>query len=168
MSKYLLGDGLVHVDFGEPDQVYLVQVTPVPRVVVTDNATQLGVLEDGLEVWLAAVTLDNFVTVKLEGRGPVADSGTVQYRNDWASWEASGGHLHDPPAWPAERLGTIEVTAADDLGTDYQLHNGKSGGDGSEWLVVRRYMPTAPPGASTLRICVHLGAQVETVELPLP
>jgi hypothetical protein len=51
----LLGDGLVHVDYGEPEQVFLVRMIRVPRVPLLDTARSLGDFGDGVEVWSMAV-----------------------------------------------------------------------------------------------------------------
>jgi len=87
----LLGDGLVHVDYGEADQVFLVQVTRIPRVRLLDVARPLGVFDDGMEVWLAGVTVDNYVTVTLEGRGAAAQAALQPYRDQRATAGTLGG-----------------------------------------------------------------------------
>jgi len=166
----LLGDGLVHVDYGEADQVFLVQVTRIPRVRLLDVPRPLGVFDDGMEVWLAGVTVDNYVTVTLEGRGAAAPAALQGYRDQRARWEADAQARSDtePPAWPAERLLAVTLTLRDDVGSDYQINTGQTGGTGREWLHEWSYRPTPPPAATTLHLTAQVDQTLTTLDLALP
>jgi hypothetical protein len=149
--KHLLGDGLVRVDYGEPGQVFLVQVAQVPRVPLIDAARALGGLDDGIEVWLADVTVDTFAGVTLEGRGDAAQSALQTYKDERAGWEGAVQDLPDAaaPAWPAERLLVVNLTLSDNQATQYQINSGQTGGTGREWMNVWHYLPMPPPEATT-------------------
>jgi hypothetical protein len=166
----LLGDGLVHVDYGEPEQVFLVQVIPVPRVPLLDAARPLGDLGDGVEVWLAGVSVDNYVTVTIEGRGAGAEAEIQTYRDQFARWEATVQTRPGAPSpeWPGERLLGVIPTLSDDVGTEYHIDAGQTGGPDREWLHVWQYRPTPPAEATTLHLAVQIGEHVTTVDLALP
>jgi len=169
--KHLLGDGLVHVDYSEPGQVFLVQVMRIPRVPLLDDAKQLGVLHDGIEVWLTGISVDNFVTVTLEGRGAAADSALQNYRDERTSWELHAVKYQPdarPLAWPAERLRTASLTLTDDVGTDYRIDSGQTGGDGREWVDASQYRPTPRSEATTLQLAARVGSSLTTLDVPLP
>jgi hypothetical protein len=163
----LLGDGLVHVDYGEPEQVFLVQVIQVPRVPLLDAARQLGDLGEGVEVWLAGVSLDNYVTVTIEGRGAGAEAEIQTYRDQFARWEAT---VQNPgtqsPEWPGERLLGVIPTLSDDVDTQYDIDAGQTGQ--REWMHVLQYRPTPPAEATTSHLTVQIGEHVTTVNLALP
>jgi hypothetical protein len=167
--KQLLGDGLVHVDYGEPGQVFLVRVTRVPRVPLLDEARPLGFLDDGVAAWLIGVSVDNFVTVMLEGRGAAAESALQRYRDEQADREQAAGARPDtsPPVWPAERLLAVSLTLSDDAGTKYQIEGAQTGGDGREWVHVWHYRPTPPPEATTVRLAAQVGSSLTAHDLPL-
>ena len=169
-DKQLLGDGLVRVDYGEPGQVFLVQVTQVPRVSLLDAARPLGGLDDGIEVWLAGVTVDTFVAVTLQGRGAGGESALQRYKDQRAGWDAAVQARPDAasPAWPAERLLVVNLTLSDNLGTEYQINSGQTGGMGREWLNVWHYLPMPPPEATTLHLAGQVGDDITTLELALP
>jgi hypothetical protein len=166
----LLSDGLVHVDFGEPGQVFLVQVTRVPRVPLLDDVRLLGVLDDGIEVWLTGASVDNFVTVAVEGRGAVADSALQSYRDQRTDWERPARDRPDalPPAWPAERLLAVGLTLSDNLGTVYQVEGGQTGGDSREWLHTWQYRPAPRPESTMLHLAAQVGSRLTTLDLQLP
>jgi hypothetical protein len=161
--KQLLGDGLVHVDYNEPEQVFLVRVIRVPRVPLLDTARSLGDLGDGIEVWLAGVSVDNYVTVTLEGRGVGAAAALETYRDQFARWEATEQtHPGAPsPEWPAERLMRVIPTLSDDVDTEYHIDAGEN--RGPEWLHVWQYRPTPPAEATTLHLAVQVGEHLITV-----
>jgi hypothetical protein len=162
----LLGDGLVHVDYGEPEQVFLVRVIRVPRVPLLDTARPLGDLGDGIEAWLVGVSVDNYVTVTLEGRGAGAEAAVQTYRDQWAIVQNHPGA--PPPEWPGERLLGVTPTLSDDVDTEYHIDSGQTGGTEREWLHVWQYRPTPPAEATTLHLAVQVGERLTTVDLALP
>ena len=140
----------------------------VPRVPLLDTARSLGDLEDGIEVWLAGVSLDNHVTVTLEGRGTGAEAALETYRNHYVRWEATAQTHPDLPSpeWPAERPVRVIPTLSDDVDTEYHIDAGEN--RGPEWVHVWQYRPTPPTEATTLRLAVQLGGHPTTIDLPLP
>jgi hypothetical protein len=128
--RQLLGDGLVHVDYSEPEQVFLVRVIRIPRVPLLDTARSLGDLGDGIEVWLAGVSVDNYVTVTLEGRGTGAEAALQTYRDQYARWEAMEQAHPGAPSleWPGERLLGVIPTLSDDVDTEYHMDAGENRG----------------------------------------
>jgi hypothetical protein len=166
----LLGDGLVHVDYGEPEQVFLVRVIQVPRVPLLDTGRPLGDLGEGVEAWLAAVSVDNYLTVTLEGRGAGAEAALQTYRDQYARWEATA-QTHPgavTPEWPGERLLSVIPTLSDDADTQYHIDAGQTGGPEREWLHVWQYRPTPPAKATTLHLAVQVGEHLTTINLALP
>lgn len=146
-----LGPGLVHLDYGDLEHVFLVQVTLVPRRQLLTAPALLGDL-DGVPVSLTGVEVANHVSVVLEGeptgRGQSADT---------------------TAGWPGERLMRMHVAVTDDVGTTYTEATAEAGGEEHPWRAIRRYRPTPPPGAAHLR--VHLtfagGATPSVLTLPL-
>jgi hypothetical protein len=163
--KQLLGDGLVHVDYGEPEQVFLVRVIRVPRLPLLDTARPVGDLSDGIEVWFAGVSADNYVTVTLEGRGVGAEAALQAFRDQFARWKATEQtHPGAPsPDWPGERLLRVTPTLSDDVDTEYHIDAGQTGGTEREWLHVWQYRPTPPAEATTLHLAIQVGEQLTTV-----
>lgn len=169
--KHRLGDGLVHVDYGEPDQVFfLAHVIRVPRVSLQDEPRPLGVLDAGVEVWLTGVRLDDFVTVTLDGRSVAADAALQTYQAQRASREKAMKAQPDdrPPAWPAAHLQAVSLTLSDDLDTAYWIDSGQTGGAGREWRSAWQYRPTPPSKATTLHLVAQVASSVTTLALSLP
>jgi hypothetical protein len=137
-------------------------------VPLLDTARSLGDLGDGIEVWLAGVSVDNYVTVTLEGRGVGAAAALETYRDQFARWEATEqSHPGAPsPEWPAERLMRVIPTLSDDVDTEYHIDAGEN--RGPEWLHVWQYRPTPPAEATTLHLAVQVGEHLITVDLALP
>jgi len=160
-----LSDGVVHVDLGDPDRVFLVTVTEVPRRRLLAEPVVVADL-DGVDVHLVGVEVDNVVTVRLEGRGPAARERLASYGRLRGAWDVEP--VGAPPPWPAALLRSIDVVVTDDLGTPYRPHTAECGGEGREWLHVAHLRPYPPVAARTLRLSFRCsGGRTTTVELPL-
>jgi hypothetical protein len=164
IMKNLIGPGLVDVDYGDPEHVFLVTVTRVPRVHLPTGSPSVAEL-DGVQVRLVDVELANHVTVVLEGAGPLADQQSQQYAAAFEAWAAAGGRDGEPPSWPAERLADLPYRLSDDVGTVYRMSSGEAGGGDHPWRSVWHHLPTPPSDARLLRIEF---AGVPAVELRLP
>lgn len=168
-SKQLLDEGLVHADFYDPDWVFLVRVTQVSRVALTVPDTRVARV-DGVDVYLVGASIDNYLTLVLEGRKP--PGGQLGHEHavatqDWAAPAAAGG-VGQPPRWPAERLARIEVTVTDDQGSAYQMSSAEAGGEDSPWRFVQHFRATPPPTAATLFVRFQSeGGFYQRIELPL-
>ena len=164
--RTLLTEGVVHVDYDDPEHVFLVTVSQVPRVHLPTGAPRVAEL-GGVEVRLVDVELANHVSIVLTGTGPVADQQARQHAAAFDAWAATAadGRDDDRPEWPASRLLDVRYTVTDDVGTVYRLASGEAGGDDHPWRSVWRHLPTPPPDARQLRV-VFAGGPV--VELPLP
>ncbi|NHC15036.1 hypothetical protein [Motilibacter deserti] len=145
--RALLSEDTAHVDLGDPDQVFLVHVVAVPRARVPVEGSTVEF--EGLELRLVSVAVDNFVTLELEGVGPLAAERRSAYEAEWRAWTETGAQTGEaPPSWPAEVLAQVPLTVNDDRGTQYQLNSGEAGGTGTPWRYLARFRP-APP--STVR-----------------
>jgi len=162
--KSVIGPGQVDVDYGDPDHVFLVTVTQVPRVHLPTGDPLVTEL-DGVPVRLVDVELANHVTVVLEAVGPLADAESREYTAAFEAWAATGGQDGEPPSWPAERLAEVPYQLTDDVGTAYRMASGEAGGAEHPWRSVWHHLPTPPSDARLLRIAFP-GSPV--VELPLP
>jgi len=134
--RTLLADGVVHVDYADPDHVFLVTVTQVPRVHLPTGDPVVADL-DGVPVRLVDVELANHVTIALAATGPVAE----------------------------QRLADVGYRLTDDVGTEYRLSTGESGGADHPWRARWQHLPTPPPDARLLRIEFADG---RVVAVPLP
>lgn len=141
----LLGDGLVHLDYGDADSVFLVRVTRVSRERHSlTPPTRLG-LVDGRQVALLEVTLANHVTVRLEAEPP-----------------------DGPDNWSAERLMSVEINVSDDIGTRYRFFSGQAGGDGFERTALLSFRPASPMDATQLLLRLHhVGQDLTEVTIDL-
>lgn len=147
--------GVAHLDYHDPDHVFQVTVTRVPRrrLSVPDGP----VCEiDGVEVGLVEVVIGNHVLVSIEGLpGPVHDQALEDYQIAHERWArevaANGLDGNTPPPWPGDRLqGRPQLS--DDRGTVYRLERGRSGGAGAEWSSDAVFYPIPPPEARILRL----------------
>jgi hypothetical protein len=161
----IMSPGVVHLDFGDPDHVFTVTATRVPRVSLpVGDGVPLGEAE-GVEVHLTRVRVDNYVTLTLQGRGAVAQEIEQEHAaatRDWQEQVVHDRHAPHPP-WPAERLGGAP-RLHDDVGTQYAPASGVIGGDGRLWTADWLYRP--PPPAHATILIVETGAS--RVELALP
>jgi hypothetical protein len=164
MSKELIADGAVHVDFGEPEQVFLLTVTAVPRRQLL-HAPQVVAEMGDVEAWLVGLEIANHVTLRLEGRGPGADQALQTYREAHETWLANP--QTEPPDWPATHLPEILQTVTDDVGTHYTLASAAGGGERHPWRYVSNYLPVPPGQASSLRLSFEAHGQTSDVEVPL-
>jgi hypothetical protein len=140
-GKLLLADGVVHVDFGDPDQVFLVSVVQVPRVRLPVGQVALGEV-DGVTVHLVEASTANRLELVIEGRGQEGI---------------------DVPGWPAERLMAVPTAVTDDVGTTYRFTSAEAGGEDRPWRAIELFRPVPPPDAAMLTI--DYGGQ--RTEIPL-
>ncbi|RKS73731.1 hypothetical protein CLV35_2219 [Motilibacter peucedani] len=152
-SRELLADGLVHADFDDPDWVYLVQVTQVPRVRLSVPESVVGHVE-GADVYLVTASVANHLTLELIGREPAGEPILSEYVAASATWHEtfSRDDPVDPPRWPAERLTEVSMTVTDDRGTAYRLGSAQAGGEDAPWRYIARFRPPTPPDARTLHL----------------
>ncbi|MCU1623266.1 MAG: hypothetical protein JWL79_2111 [Frankiales bacterium] len=145
-----LTDSSCLVDYGEPDQVFLVSVQRIPRLHLgPDEPVHLGEL-GGLQVQLTAVTVDHEVAVHL------------QFEDDDRRRAQEGEDV-------AQRLATVTLTITDDLGTEYGRTFGRFGGSGTEFEGAWLFQPQPPAQARQLRVTAHAaGNEPAVVTLDLP
>ncbi|MQA33566.1 hypothetical protein [Modestobacter roseus] len=159
----LLAEGVVHVDFDDPDHVFLATVTRVARVHLPTGDPVVAVL-DGVGVRLTDVELANHVTVVLAGSGPDAEEQARAYTEAFSAWGAVARH-EAPPSAPGERLSALHCGVTDDVGTVYALSSGAFGGSEDPWQGRWQFLPLPPPDARRLRVTVGDGP---AVDVPLP
>lgn len=159
----LLEEGLVHVDYGDEDHVFLVRVDEVPRVrLPVPSPRRLAEVLPGLWAELVEVSVANHVRVRLAAEdGPVKQAMEVRYAEDFKTWAgATGGEPPvQSPSWPAEAIMRLEVGLADDLGTSYQWSSGQAGGERDVWLAERLFRPLPPAAARRLILTYTLDGQ---------
>jgi hypothetical protein len=102
------------------------------------------------------------------GPGPARDAALTAFEERYRRWESDGAQ-GQPPAWPAEQLGSIRITVDDDLSTVYRRESGEASGHGTELRSRWNFLPTPPAAAArlTLRFTPQRAPPVE-VELSLP
>ncbi len=161
--RELLGPGLVHADFSDPDHVFLVTVHQVPRQRLLAGPRDVLRTPGGLVVQLLGVEVANHVTVTLSAAGPVADAAAAGYRVALDAWAADPGG--DPPPFPAQGFTPSQLQLHDDVGTRYAWTSADMGHVDDPWRYVLRSRPTPPPDARRLTVRVVDG---ETVDLDLP
>jgi hypothetical protein len=158
----------LHLDYGDGDRVFLVTVREVPRVpLALDGAVGLGDI-DGVEVALVSVAVANHVEVGLDALpGPVRNERTRLFEAARSVWETAASPV--PPPWPAEALGPPEIELSDDVGTDYRRVSGETGGEGSPWASLWRFLPRPPEAAGSLTLALTApGHATVEVGLALP
>lgn len=164
-----LDDGTFHVDFDDPEHVYLVTVREVPRIRLPLEHPVLVGEVDGVRAELLRVSLANHVEVVLGAeQGPSREAASTDFAAAYRQWEEQV-EPGAPPPWPGERLGTTALVVSDDVGTPYRLASGQTGGEGTEWEVRWGFRPTPPATARrlTLDFTPSAGESVR-IELPLP
>lgn len=163
----VLADDTVQADFEDPDHVYLVTVTQVPRVHLQVPDVVLADI-DGALVHLAGIQLAHYLTVVLEGRGPEAERQLRDHREQYRQWSehARGRNAGPAPDWPAEQL-SRQLRVSDDLGTEYHVLSGSSGGEGKEWLAVHNVLPRPPSGATVIHLHYVQDGQEKTASVQL-
>ncbi|MGY1844015.1 hypothetical protein [Modestobacter sp. SYSU DS0875] len=154
----------MHVDFGDPDHVFLATVTRVPRIHLPTGDPVVAEL-GSVEVRLTDVELANHVTIVLEGTGPVAEEQVRAYTDAFTTWGAAPQHLEAPPSAPGERLSALRYWVTDDVGTAYSVSTGEFGGSEHPWRALLRFLPTPPADARRLQITVGDGP---AIDVPLP
>ncbi|MBE1485355.1 hypothetical protein [Plantactinospora soyae] len=168
-SVELLDDGTFHVDYHDPEYVYLVTVRQVPRVrLPLDRSMPVGEVA-GVPAELVQVSIANHVDVLLDaGPGPSRDAASNDFAAAYRQWERQA-EPDTPPPWPGEQLGAIALAVSDDVGTSYRRVSGQTGGPGKEWQVRWSFRPTPPAtaGRLTLDFTPPAGAAVR-IDLPLP
>lgn len=148
-------EGVAHLDYGDADHEFRVDVTLVPR---RRLAVPQGVVceIDGVGVRLLEVAIGNNVRVVIEGTsGPAHEQALEEFRAAHQRWEGlvtvEGTSGHEPPQWPGGRLfGHLRLR--DDQGTAYRLSRGEAGGHGNEWSCAHAFRPLPPPEARRLRL----------------
>jgi hypothetical protein len=144
----VLDEGVVHIDYGDPDHLFIARIQVVPRLrlpVREDVVTQV----EEVDVRIVDVSVHNFISVTVRGIGSAADSIERDYEEKYAAW------LEDPsgqsPTYPAERLSLLTLSVQDDLGTRYEFRSGMAGGE-DPWAFTWRFTPTPPDTATGLRV----------------
>ncbi|MFC6019826.1 hypothetical protein ACFP2T_26920 [Plantactinospora solaniradicis] len=164
-----LDDGTFHVDYHDPDHVYLVTVRQVPRIRIPLEQTVLVGEVAGVRAELVQVSLANHVEVVLDAeQGPSREAASDDFAAAYRRWEEQA-EPGAPPPWPGEQFGNVALAVSDDIGTAYHLVSGQTGGMGTEWEVRWSFRPTPPAtaGRLTLDFTPPAGESVR-VELPLP
>ena len=125
----VLGDGVLHVSYGDDGPVFLVTVEEVERRRwVPEQPIALGSVA-GLDAELVGVVVDNFVHVQLRVVGSVPDH---------------------PAEDPALRLSRVQVSIDDGLGTSYEFSAGQFGGTGTERAGQQSFRPRPPTDVDQL------------------
>lgn len=111
------------------------------------------------------------VRTTAEAVGAAADAAAAEHHRalqEWLTSDRPGSEREAPPAWPADRLkAVVQVLVSDDIGTHYAFSSGASGGEGTAWVVLHRYLPAPPPRATVLRLRLVIAGQPD-VEAGVP
>ncbi|WP_406038695.1 hypothetical protein OG799_26490 [Micromonospora sp. NBC_00898] len=165
-----LGDGALHVDYHDPDHVYLVTVSQVPRIrLPLQRPLAVGEV-GGVRAQLVQVALANHIEVTLDAeQGPSRQAGLSDFLDRYENWGQRADPESPPPQWPAEAFTRLIPGVSDDIDTPYRLASGQAGGSGTEWEVHWSFLPTPPVEARllTLRFSPPSGTPVK-IDLPLP
>jgi hypothetical protein len=164
-----LGEGVFHLDYDDPDRVYLVTVRQVPRIRLPLERPVVVGEAAGVRAQLVGVALANHIEVALDAEeGPSRQAGLSDFMARYEEWGRQAGR-EPPPSWPAEEFARIALSASDDVGTVYRHASGESGGSGTEWVVRRALLPTPPAQARrlTLHFSAPTGPPVD-IGFPLP
>lgn len=161
-------EAVVAVDYGDEDHAFLVVIHVVPRRRWTPQQPLRVGQVDSVHVELAAVTVDNFVHVRLAA-APTPERArlTRLYDDAWERWAAT---VHEtkapPPDEPAMLLGQVSVKVADNLGTLYRPSSAEVGMDGAEWMLRRSFGPRPLVDVHELRLTLRAPGQSE-VSVPV-
>lgn len=148
-----LDDGAFHVDYHDPDHVYLVTVRQVPRIRLPLERPVLVGEVAGVRAELVQVSLANHIEVTLDAEhAPPRETALSDYMALYRQWEERAERGSPPPPQPGEQFGRIAVTISDDLGTRYRRASGEFGGMGTEWVVRWLFRPTPPATARRLML----------------
>jgi hypothetical protein len=164
-----LDDGAFHVDYHDPDHVYLVTVRQIPRIQLPLERPLIVGEVDGLRAELVQVSLANHIEVTLDAeQGPPRETALNDYMTSFSRW-ADRAERGSPPQSPGERFGRIALAVSDDSGTPYRLASGAFGGTGTECSAWWGFRPTPPETARrlTLDFTSPAGTPI-SVDLPLP
>ncbi|GAA2361464.1 hypothetical protein [Dactylosporangium salmoneum] len=165
-----LDDGTFHVDYHDPDHVYLVTVRQIPRVrLPLERPAPVGQV-GGVRAELVQVSLANHIEVVLDAEpGPPREAALDAYLTSYGQWAERAEPGSPPPPQPGEQFGRIALAVSDDSGTAYRLASGQLGGTGMEWTVRWLFRPTPPVTARrlTLDFTSPAGPPV-SISLPLP
>lgn len=147
-------EGVVHLDYNDPDYAYRLTVTTVPRRhldVPDSNVAEIS----GIGIRLTSVEICNDTTVVIDAHdGPSYQADMTAFRAAYERWEQTAQRpLPPPPEWPAGKFFGC-VCLSDDVGTDYVLHGGRSGGSGTEFECTHTFDPVPPVNAQHLRVDV--------------
>lgn len=165
-----LDNGAFHLDYYDPDHVYLVTVRQVPRIRLTLERPLLVGSVAGVRAELVQVSLANHIEVVLDAeQGPPREAASSSFMASYRQWEGQAERGSRPPPWPAEHFRRIALTVSDDIGTPYHLASGLIGGTRTEWEVRWLFRPTPPVTARrlTLEFTPPTGAPVK-IDLSLP
>ncbi|MFG2045237.1 hypothetical protein [Dactylosporangium sp. NPDC048998] len=165
-----LDDGTFHVDYHDPDHVYLVTVRQIPRIRLPLERPLIVGEVDGVRAELLQVSLANHIEVTLDAeQGPPRGAALNDYATSFKRWAERAGHGSPPPPSPGEQFRRIALAISDDSGTPYRLASGQFGGTGTECLAWWGFRPTPPEIARrlTLDFTSPAGTSVR-VNLPLP
>lgn len=146
-----LEDGSYNVDYGDPDHVFLVTVSQVPRIRLPLDGRPVVGSVGGVRAELVQVTVANVIEVTVDAE-PGAPRSDFQSRYD--EWVARGVAEAAPP-WPAEQFLTLPIEVSDDVGTHYAFAFGGAGGAGTEWQARWSFRP--PPPAEARRLTLRFG-----------
>jgi len=146
-----LAQGLVHVDYNDPDHVFLVRVEQVKRrrlAVPDDPVAHVG---DAV-VLLIEATIANHLELMLEVRGEEVDEELRRRPERTQKWIAAGGPERGdspPTGWASDVMQSLQVVVRDDLRTAYRFAS--SGGWDSEHAngTRSRLLPTPPVEATS-------------------
>ncbi|MEV8518149.1 hypothetical protein [Dactylosporangium sp. NPDC051484] len=164
-----LDDGAFHVDYHDPDHVYLVTVRQIPRIRLPLECPLIVGEVDGVRAELVQVSLANHIEVTLDAeQGPSREAALNDYKTSFKRWAARAGRGSPPPS-PGEQFGRITLAISDDSGTPYRLASGEFGGTETECSAWWGFRPTPPKIARhlTLDFTSPAGTSVR-VNLPLP
>lgn len=145
---------VVLLDYDDPDHVYRLTLTTVPRRhldVPETNVAEVG----GIGIRFTSVEVGNDTTVVIDAHGgPSYQADMTAFHAAYQRWEQSDLRpLPPPPEWPAHKIfGCLRLS--DDVGTNYSLRHGSSGGSGTEFECTHHFDPVPPHNAHHLRIDV--------------
>jgi hypothetical protein len=168
-SAFRAAPGVLHLDYGEDEGVFLVTVQQVPRIRLPLGAPVHVATVDGVGIALVSVALANHVEVRLDALpGPRQAELTGAFEAEHGAWAAAAQPDAMPPPWPAESCTALGIAVADDVGTAYVRAFGQAGGDGTPCETRATFRPQPPDEATSLILTFTApDAEPATVTLPL-
>lgn len=153
----------------EPDQIFLVRVRAVPRVLLyRDAPTHVGDIA-GVPVDLVSVVGTDRLDIQVQGRDcATRETLDADFEGKFADWAQSPAPRVDPPQMPGVALMELSIVLSDDVGTTYHPRGGEAAGSASPWTAVRHFEPAPPPTANLLVLVFAPSSGLSvTVSLPL-